>query len=493
MLVSCSEMRAIEERAFAAGLTAEALMEDAGRQIARAVHQFIPRPGMCIVFFGKGHNGGDALVAARHLQRNGWQLQFRAAFAQEDWSELTLVQFSRIAPEGEGERPLLLSTPPLVVLDGLLGTGAGGTLREPVRGACRELNRLRRENHAHVFALDLPSGLDGDSGAADADAVVADVTLTIGLPKAGLVADSAVRHVGRLAVLPLEGLPVEEAEHATTVTTPRALVPLLPRRAFDVHKGNCGRVGIFAGSPGLTGAAVICAEGAVRGGAGLVSLYVPQTVHAIVAAQTSPEVMVRPLDQPLALAEMDRDVLAIGPGLGRENGGAVLKLIAQAAQPMILDADALNIVASDLTVLDWCAGPRLLTPHPGEMARLDPDSTHSSRRGTAEKFTARFPHTLLLKGARSIIAERGRGHSYNPTGHPGLATGGIGDALTGLLAALVAQGLSLYDAARLGAWLIGRAAELAIASGRDSAESLRATVVLDHFGRAFHELRGGGY
>lgn len=498
MLVSSSEMRAIEERAFAAGITAEGLMEDAGRQIAQAVRQFFHGPGRCLVFFGKGHNGGDALVAARHLASSGWQIELRPAFPDGQWSALTVQQHARVRT---GERSLhdtyyvmdALSRPTCVVLDGLLGIGAGGPLRDPIKAECREINRLRADENAHVFAIDLPTGLNPDTGSADPDTVIADCTLTIGFPKAGLVADGALNYVGRLALLPLTKLAAERKEPPAVVATAAVLAPLLRRRAFDTHKGNCGRIGIVAGSPGFTGAAVLCADAAVRGGAGLVSLYVPPKIHGIVAAQVTPEVMVHAIKSPLEVLESRRDILAIGPGLGHEHAEAVLELIARAPHPTILDADALNILAHDLSCLARCAGPRLLTPHPGEMARLDPDSSARSRRETAEHFTERFPQTLLLKGARTLVAERGQPLSYNSTGHAGLATGGIGDILTGLLAALAGQGLSLYDAARTGSWLIGRAAELAIYGGRESAESLRATAVLEHLGGAFHEMRSGSY
>ena len=185
------------------------------------------------------------------------------------------------------------------------------------------------------------------------------------------------------------------------------------------------------------------------------------------------------------------DVLAIGPGLGTGRAEEVLELIGRAPQPMIVDADALNILAAHPDALARCAGPRLLTPHPGEMARLDPASATRPRGETVADFTARFPATLLLKGARTLIGERGRALSYNTTGNPGMATGGMGDVLTGVCAALAGQGLALYDAARLGAWLCGRAAELAVFSGTESEESLSATHVIARLGEACKNLRAG--
>ena len=163
------------------------------------------------------------------------------------------------------------------------------------------------------------------------------------------------------------------------------------------------------------------------------------------------------------------------------------------AECQVVDADALNIIAGGIHLLGRCAGPRLLTPHPGEMARLDPQSTERSRRVAAENFTARWPQVLLLKGARTIIAQRGKPHSYNTTGSPGMATGGMGDLLTGVCAALAGQGLALYDAARVGAWLCGRAAEIALSTGQESEESLNPIALLAHLGPAFSDLKAGCY
>jgi NAD(P)H-hydrate epimerase len=484
-------MRALEDRAFADGITAEALMEEAGRRIAEAVTQFFPRGGHCVVVFGKGHNGGDALVAARYLERSGWTMDLRPAFPESQWAELTKLQHSRLGVlDRDG------SSRPLIVLDGLLGIGAGGALREPILGCCKEINRLRIEENAHVFALDLPTGLDGDTGVVADGAVIADFTLTIGFAKPGLVADQAINHVGRLAVLPLAELSSRlhlEREGDSTVATSVDLRRLLPRRNFDTHKGQAGRVGILAGSVGTVGAAVMCAEGAVRGGAGLVTLHVPKDIYSMVATRVIPEVMVRPFDSPLEILEGAYQSMAMGPGVGLAHEREIIDLIARCPSPAVVDADGLNCLSRDLSALDRAVAPRLLTPHPGEMARLFPDSARQARDVAAQSFAQRSNHTLLLKGARTVIAERGRPLSYNTTGHPGLATGGVGDVMSGVLAALIGQGLTCYDAARVGSWLIGRSAEIAVFQGNESAESLSASRLLDYLGQAFTDLRNEAY
>ena len=494
MIVTCAEMKAIESRAFADGIGAQDLMEEAGQKIAVAVRQFFPLPARCVVVFGKGHNGGDALVAARYLALAGWEIELRPAFAENEWAALTAQNFQKLNALPATQAPALNHGPSVIVLDGLLGIGAGGALREPIRSATREINRLRRENSAQIFAIDIPTGLDADTGAADPNTVVADFTLTIGCAKAGLLADAATNFVGRLAVLPLTELTMRrpQADRATVATSAN-LAALLPRRRFDLHKGDCGRVGILAGSPGFTGAAIMTAEACVHAGAGLVTLYVSPEAHPLVAARIAPEVMVKPVVSCLEILDGKHDLLAIGPGLGTDRREEILAIIERAPQPVIIDADALNILATHIDSLDSCAGPRLLTPHPGEMARLFPESKTLSRRETVTQFNTRFPAALLLKGARTLVGQSSLPLSYNTTGSPGMATGGMGDVLTGVLAALAGQGLGLYDSARLGAWLCGHAAECAITCGRESEESLSATHVIANLGAAFRDLRSGAF
>jgi NAD(P)H-hydrate epimerase len=493
MLVTSAEMKAFEERAFARGASAEALMEEAGAKIAEIIRQFFPSPRRCRAVFGKGHNGGDALVAARHLAKGGWCVCPTPAFDEEDWFPLTRKKFTEVGTDRVTDR----FSPDDIVLDGLLGIGATGPLRGRVAEAARTINHMRERN-AHVFAIDVPSGVNPDTGAISTDAVVADFTVTIGFAKKGLVADSAISHVGRLCVVPLDALDdaaldAPPHEPAETVATARVLSHSFPRRNFNLHKGGCGRVAIVAGSRGMTGAAAMCAHACVRAGAGLVTLIAIENLQETLAAIAPPEVMVRAVKSYRTILGSDFDVIAIGPGLRQEHTDDVVALITGALVPVVIDADALNIISQKPDLLDQCVAPRLLTPHPGEMARLDPDSVRRSRRATAELFMKRWPHALLLKGARTLVAQQGRGVSYNTTGNPGMATGGMGDVLTGVCAALAAQKLSVFDSARIGAWICGRAAELAIFSGTESEESLCATDVIDHLGRAFRDLRAKLY
>jgi hydroxyethylthiazole kinase-like uncharacterized protein yjeF len=375
----------------------------------------------------------------------------------------------------------------IIVLDGVLGLGARPPLRDPVRAACRTINQLRQERGAYVFAVDIPTGLDGDSGKTDRNSVVADFTVTIGFAKRGLVADGALDFVGRLEVVPLYELRPPEKKAKEIVACPAVLRELLPRRKFSAYKNQFGRIGVVAGSEGFIGAALMTSQGALRAGAGLVEVFVPEEIYPIVAAAAPQEAMVKPVKSYRDLLNEKIDVWALGPGLGKTRAAEILEVIEKAKQPMVIDADGLNILAENIRTLKRSKGERLLTPHPGEMKRLFPGKK-ATRAATATKFCNRFPVTLLFKGSRTIVAERGRPLSYNTTGDPGMATGGMGDVLTGVCAGLAGQGLSLYDVARLGAWACGRAAEIAIFRGGQSEQSLLARDVLENLGEAFNEL-----
>jgi ADP-dependent NAD(P)H-hydrate dehydratase / NAD(P)H-hydrate epimerase len=521
-ILTSAQMRATEEAAFATGVQVEPLMNKAGAGVAQAVTKFFPKPGRCIVFAGKGHNAGDALFAAQCLEQRGWKIEVRLAFKEADCSDLArkkLADLCRRPPEilgasrsaNAGLTTMLVELAPgatrqtdttqntisteacrgvdapLVILDGLLGVGAKPPLREPIRAACRAINQLRMTNGAYVFAVDLPTGLDSDSGKTDRDCVVADFTVTIGYAKPGLIVDGAVNYVGRIEVVLLDELQPPETKAKELIATAAAFRGLLPRRNYNSYKNQFGRIGVIAGSKGFVGAALMASQGALRAGAGLVEVFVPVEIYEIVAGAAFMEAMVKPIASYCHLLKEKVDVWAVGPGLGKSRAAEILELVEKVKQPMVLDADGLNIASEKTSVLRRCKGKRLLTPHPGEMKRLFPEE-QQSRAKTATKFCDRFPVTLLLKGSRTIIAERGRPLSYNTTGNPGMATGGMGDVLTGVCAGLLGQGLSPYDAARVGAWLCGRAAEIAIFDGHQSEQSLLPRDVLDHLGDAFKEL-----
>jgi len=497
MFFTSQAMRELEARVIAGGVSADALMEEAGLGIARAVRQFFPWPGVCLAVFGKGNNGGDALVAARHLSEVGWDVKLVPAFPEAEWGPLVREKYRALGSPAcatdaaYGEALMHAQGRALIVLDGLLGTGAGGELRGPIASAARRINRLRAESHAHVFALDLPTGLHGDTGVVAENCVIADTTITIGYPKVGLVADSATAVVGRLALVVLDDLAVKAAPDTHTLTTGQTLAQVLPRRSFDTHKGTYGRVGIIAGGRGTIGAAALTATACVRAGAGLVTLYSDTEAAAHLASMCPPEVMVRPLDLLTKALQNNHDVFALGPGLARHHAEA-REIIRDCERPMVIDADGLNALAGHLDLLGAQTAERVLTPHPGEMERLAPGRLAHGRRTCAEEFAREHPNcTVLLKGARTVVAKHGEVTSYNSTGNAGLATGGMGDTLTGVIAALMGQHVLPSAAARLGAWLCGRAAEIAISHGGETEETLTPTKLVDHLARAFRDLRGG--
>lgn len=494
-------MRRSEEHLFATGVEAEPLMDRAGLGAADVVCQFFPSPGRALLFVGRGNNGGDALVAGRHLLERGWEVEVKRVSERDALSPLAekkLREFDEARKGITATRARASRPGPFVLVDGLLGIGASGPLRGAIGECAAELNRIRIDEHAVTVAVDIPTGVDGDTGAHVEGAVVADITVTMARVKAGLVADAALNHVGRIAVVPLDEIVPVEGDENAEVLEPRFLRGRLGRRDFDTHKSMAGRVGVVAGSRGFTGAALMCARGAARAGAGLVTLYALKSVYPILAAAAAaaaPEIMVKPVESYRVLGDDNLDALAIGPGLGLERSAELLELITRDSRPAVVDADALNALAGAgvAMVLGDCAGPRLLTPHPGEMARLWPDHP-GDRRETAERFVKDHPVTLLLKGARTVIAAAGRPVAFNPTGHPGMASGGMGDVLTGICAGLLGQGIDGYDAACLGSWLLGRSAELAVTGGGNaSVESTVAGDVLEHLGGAFTDLRRGCY
>jgi ADP-dependent NAD(P)H-hydrate dehydratase / NAD(P)H-hydrate epimerase len=488
-VLSSAQMQAAEQAAFARGVSVETLMDQAGAGVARAIRQFFPKPATCIVFAGKGHNGGDALVAADQLQRIGWKIDIRLPFAEDVCSKLMLKKLNVVRDTAPSSSDTIDRAPQTIILDGLLGTGAKSFLREPVRTAAREINRLRRDGNVYVFAVDLPTGLDADSGENDPDdSVIADVTVTIGFAKHGLIVDSALNLVGRIEVAPLPGLWPDASAPNELVATPSSLSPILPRRRFDAFKNEFGRIGVVAGSKGFVGAALMTTEGALRAGAGLVEVFVPDEIYEVVASAAPVEAMVKPVRRYRDLLEEKINIWAVGPGLGNARATEILNLIENATQPMILDADGLNILAGKIETLKMCRGPRLLTPHPGEMKRLM-DVGKMARAGIARNFCDKFPVTLLLKGSRTIVCERDKPISYNTTGNPGMASGGMGDVLTGVCAGLAGRGLPMYDVGRIGAWACGRAAEIAIFQHGASEESVLASDVLANLGGAFNELR----
>lgn len=501
MIVTCRQMQQCEEAAFARGVSAAALMEQAGRGIAEVVRQFAARPGSLVLFLGKGNNAGDALVAARELLADGWKVHARLSCDHEAMKELPRHHFASIRHHVrviDDATTFDFDAGPIVSLDGLLGIGAQGPMKPELQALAREMNTLRARKHALTVAMDIPSGFDGDHGDCCEDSVEADVTAVVAQIKAGLLEDGSEHCVGRIALVPLPELAKCEGDSSALALTPAVLRSWLPRRAYDMHKGEAGRIGIIAGSRGFLGAAELACRGAIRAGAGLVTLLVKEDVYPLIAPRVPVEVMVKPIDDYRDVLEMRFDALAIGPGLGFDHEKEVLEVLKQAKAPTIVDADALTMLAQNPHVLDQTGRlPRLLTPHPGELDRMlrnFPGWHGMSRRKVTEALTEPAPgRTLLLKGARTVIATRGQPTLFNTTGHPGMASGGMGDVLTGVCAAFAAQDVPLHRAAGLSAWLCGRAAEIALVRDQIASEALCAGDVAAHLGGALLDLKEGSF
>ncbi len=414
-------------------------------------------PQRVVVYAGKGNNAGDAMGLAAQFT---CPVTLRMAGSPDDFSEASALQYKLLSEEAvstEAPEP----QERLLIIDGLLGSGGDGALRAPYTALVQELNALREASPSScTLAIDVPTGLNGDTGEVPGEAVRADVTAVIGCVKPGMVADGAEDYVGRLVCIPLPEVELP-AETVAQVAT-QAVVQWLPRRAYSCFKNRAGRVNIVAGSVGYAGAAQLCAEAALAAGAGLVALYCREEVYPILAARIAPEVMVHPVKSYAEIPVDGAQALVVGPGLGRLQGAelrALHNLLLRSAGPMVLDADALNMAAEYGWELPQQA---ILTPHPGEMRRLFPAGCELSRAECARRFVQQNPCTLLLKGARSIVTN-GQEVWYNSTGGPYMANGGQGDVLAGCIGALVAQGLSSMQAAVVGAYACGQAAAISCA------------------------------
>jgi len=488
--VTAAGMRAIEHAAMADGCDEAALMEIAGNRLGHAIARHFPKPGTAVAWPGKGHNGGDALIALRVLRdAYGWEIRIRHVFPEHTLAPLTRRQMDlhRESAEFDATAPTLRH--PLVLLDGLLGIGADGSpLRGPVAGAAAEMNALRDGCGAVTIAVDLPSGLDPDRGTFPENGVRVDVTFTLGAVKSGLVFPHAADAVGAISLVAIPQLTAPPAPGPQLVCPQHSCIAAAAR-PFDFHKGMAGRVAILAGSENFLGASALCSSGALAGGAGLVTLHIPRALHAAASAKCAPEVIVQPFDHPGELSSIETDAWVVGCGLGMGWGDELVDFIrAIGKTPAVIDADALNTLARHQAVN--CLGANhLITPHPGEFRRLAPDLAELLPLDAATSWASHSPATLLLKGCRTVIASHGRDPAVNSTGHPGMATAGMGDVLAGVSGALLAAKLPIHDAAALAAWLCGRAAERAIHHNGESAETLRASHVTTHLGGAFHDWR----
>ena len=489
------DRRAITER----GISGLSLMTRAGAAVARVAADLAACRGSArvIAVAGRGNNGGDACVAARLLHAAGLQVETLATApadllrgdARAAWDQMVAAGVpARVLPDEAAWlawSDVSFFPRGVVVIDGLLGTGSAGAPRGGVAAAIRWINAVRRQGG--VVAVDLPSGLDADTGAPADPVVSADVTVSFGAPKCGFTNARGWQALGRVEIaeigLPADAMPTSGDGMLDFIAAPD-LAGVLPERARDGHKGCFGHVLVIGGSRGLTGAPALAALGALHGGAGLVSAAAPAASVAVLAAQ-APAVMAYTVETtadggmtPATLAagltrSLDAfDVIAAGPGLSAGAGTAALvtALLADSCRRLVLDADALNVLARQPEELrravPTAAGDAsvIITPHPGEAARLLGLSTaavQADRVAAVRALAARSGAVAVLKGAGTLVGTPDGNVALNLTGNPARASGGSGDVLTGLIAALWAQGLSAVNAARLGVWLHGTAGDRA--------------------------------
>ncbi len=497
-LLTAAQQRQAEERtAREHGMPVALLMENAGEALAAAAQELASATGRFFVLCGCGNNGGDGLVAARKLKAEGREVQVeRVAPADAPAGEVAR-NLAALRAAGVADGPIRGAPGPGdVVIDALLGTGLNRAPEGELAGTIARIAAWRAAG-AKVLAADLPSGLASDTGQAPGPCVQADATVSFGGLKVGQLLEPGASACGALSSAQI-GIPDAALAGldgpAVFALEERAVRARLPARMADTHKGTYGHVLVVAGSWGKSGAAALAGLGALRGGAGLVTVacrpdaLLPAMAHA-------PELMGRELvgEDGLSLSDLNslleaadgKDAVVIGPGIARgQDTGKLLKaLLEELTVPCVLDADALNALGEGLALLRGAAGPVILTPHPGEAGRLLGTSAaqvQADRLGAVRALAADREGAVVLKGARTLIGFPDGTVWVNPTGNPGMATGGTGDVLSGVLGALCAQGLEPADAAAVGVFAHGLAGDLrAAVSGR---VGLIATDLLEGLG-----------
>jgi len=488
-VVTAEQMRNIDRSAANIGLTTEALMENAGRSLAEETKKLIGGVigKRVLVIVGPGNNGGDGLVAGRYLDDWGAEVSLYLCSKRPTGDKnLTLAQERDIAivqadqdKDFTGFGSLLGSSE--VVIDAVLGTGRSRTVDGVFKEVLtRVINSKQANSKLLIIAVDVPSGLDSDTGAVDPSCIYADATVTLGFPKPGLFSFPGAERAGKVIIADI-GIPPSLAENIPTELIIEDWVKsVLPERPFGANKGSFGKVLVVAGSINYIGAAYLACMGAARVGAGLVTLSTASSLQPILAAKLS-EVTYAPLPESEAgiidskaasvVKEFlpDYEVLLIGCGLGQKTQvvefiKSTLFGLPQSSSPaLVIDADALNTLAQ---LPDWWQKlnqDAILTPHPGEMARLvgvSVEEVQKQRLETARKAAMEWRKVVVLKGAYTVVAASDGQARVSQVANPGLASAGTGDVLTGTIAGLVAQGLPLFDAAACGVYLHGEAGEV---------------------------------
>jgi ADP-dependent NAD(P)H-hydrate dehydratase / NAD(P)H-hydrate epimerase len=488
------------------------LMENAGRSTATAIINLLEEGGLAplVILAGKGNNGGDAFVVARQLYHQGVPFDLLATAEPADYSGSAAVNLKILLNLGI-EMTVLSdddAVPDLrewdIIVDGLLGTGIKGA----ARGLLGHLITAINESGATVIAIDIPSGVNGDSGLCEGAAVFADMTVTMCAPKRGLLLPPGRDHCGVVETAYIGYEPDDlDAEDFWLQTEQDDIIDMLPLRAPSAHKGTVGKVIAVAGSRGLTGAAILASRSTMVSGCGMTTLFCPDSLNQIFETSLA-EVMTCPVAetdrQSLALSALDDilsfqdwgDLLMVGPGMGRhqESVELVQKLLTTARLPMVIDADGLWAIAQQPELLMECEVPVCLTPHHGEFLRLigsEPGEVPYDKLIEAGiEFAVAMGVTLVLKGSPTAIISPLGEVILNSSGNAGMATAGSGDVLTGIISGLAVQGLDLPDAAVAGVWIHGHAGDLAARAL--TALSVTAPDLIEFLPMAFNDLLNPG-
>ncbi|MDE2746437.1 MAG: NAD(P)H-hydrate dehydratase [Chloroflexota bacterium] len=515
-LLTSAEMRELEARAEAAGVSTETLMENAGLAVAQEIWMQLGslEDRRIAVLVGPGNNGGDGLVAARHLFEWGAQVRVYALKERSDgqWQR-TLemgVPCGTVAEDENFEALEALLSGAEAIVDALLGTGSSRPIDGDLAGIMERLAAIRsRTVKPKLVAVDLPSGLDADSGRLDPLTVAADETVTFHAPKVGLYMQPGAGAAGSVQQVEI-GIPAGlDEDLQTEVLERRAAKALLPERPADGHKGTFGRVLVIAGSARYPGAAVLAARGAYRAGAGLVTIATPQSIASHLVAAV-PEATLLPLPEydegvisGVAAWEAVRDELpgvdavVIGCGFGRhdQSGKFVREFLISpevgSVKGVVVDADGLNLLSEDMSGLPSAVAPVVLTPHPGEMGTLTgmtADDVQRQRLTLSRDCAAEWNCHVVLKGANTVVATPDNRARVSEVAQPALATAGTGDVLSGAIGALIAQWLDPFDAATLGVYLHGDAGNRA--ARQHGSIGVTAGDVADQLAMAARSLAG---
>jgi len=469
------------------GIPGIVLMENAAVCVVNEILDLLPDLSgkRVVILAGKGNNGGDALAVARHLYNKGFDIKTYLLAKKDEIKGdaaanlkilesigIDVIEFISEEQFPEFENVLIRAD---LVVDGIFGTGLKGN----VRGIPARLIDVVNSSSKTVVSIDIPSGINGENGKVMGCCIRASRTVTFALPKIGLLLHPGCEYTGKITVADI-GIPQKAIENFSinTYTLSRHdISSMIPVRKKEANKGSFGRVLIISGSTGMTGAGCLTAMAALRSGAGLVYIGVPSSLWHIYASSVT-EAITLPLDDDgsgrLSQSLIDRidtviekkDVIAIGPGLSVNNAiieivGSVIK---KAQVPLVIDADALNAISADVSILKHLRVPAVITPHPGEMSRLtgiDIADIQNNRLEVAGEFAARWNVVTVLKGAGTVVAKPDGALFLNTTGNPGMATAGSGDVLAGIIAGLIGQGMKPEDAAVAGVYLHGYAGDVA--------------------------------